>query len=87
MMSPFFGVVVENKNDDLVKFGMVISKKVSKRAVDRNKIKRRLMEVLGKRLDKFKVGLRVLFLVKKAAVEVSVTDLEKEVDRLISKIR
>ena len=85
MMSPFFGVVVENKNDDVVKFGVVISKKVSKRAVDRNKIKRRLMEVLGRRLDKFKVGLRVLFLVKKAAVEAKVIDLEKEVEKLILK--
>ncbi len=86
LSSPFFGVVTEDKEDKLLKFGVIISKKISKRAVDRNKIKRRLMVVLSKKLDKFQSGLRVLFLVKKAALEASVVDLEKEVDRLIPKL-
>ena len=51
--SRLFGVVVLDKNDDELKFGVVVSKKISKRAVDRNKIKRRLMEVLGRNLKNF----------------------------------
>jgi ribonuclease P protein component len=86
MSCPFFGVVIENKNDSLVKFGMVISKKISKKAVDRNKIKRRLMEVLNKNLSGFKKGQRILFLMKKEALKASVDNFEKEVGKLISKI-
>ena len=82
---PLFGVVVENKKDDLVKFGVIISKKISKKAVDRNKIKRRLMEALGRRLDGFKKGQRILFLIKKKALGVKMDDFEKEIDRLCLK--
>lgn len=85
MSCPFFGVVVENKDDELIKFGVIISKKISKKAVDRNKIKRRLMEVLGKNLDKFKKGKRVLFLIKKEALKASINDFEKEIERLCLK--
>ncbi len=55
----FFGVVMIDKTDEERKFGVVISKKISKLAVDRNKIKRRIMEVLGRNLNRFKKGERI----------------------------
>ena len=84
--SKFFGVVVLDKKDDDLKFGTVISKKISKRAVDRNKIRRRLMEVLGKNLDMFERGKRILFLVKKELLGVKPEEIEKEIKRLMSKV-
>lgn len=84
--SKFFGMVVLDKKDNELKFGTVISKKISKRAVDRNKIRRRLMEVLGKNLDIFKKGKRVLFLVKKELLGVKPEEIEKEIKRLMSKV-
>jgi len=48
-----------------VKFGFVISKKISKKAVVRNKIRRKLAEEVRKNLDKFENGFRGIFLVKK----------------------
>ncbi len=47
------------------KFGFVISKKISKKAVVRNKIRRKLAEEVRKNLDKFENGFRGIFLVKK----------------------
>jgi ribonuclease P protein component len=82
---PFFGVVVEDKEDEMLKFGVIISKKISKRAVDRNKIRRRLMEVLGENLNRFKKGQKFLFLIKKEALNASVGDFKKEIDKLCSK--
>ncbi len=86
LSSPCFSVIVLDKHDDQLKFGAIISKKISKRAVDRNKIKRRLMEVLGKKLGNFRVGFRILFLIKKAALDTSVEDFGKEIDKLVNKL-
>lgn len=50
---------------DNKKFGFVISKKISKKAVIRNKIRRKLAEEVRKNLNKFEDGFRGIFLVKK----------------------
>jgi len=83
--SRFFGIVVLDKKDSEVKFGTIISKKISKKAVERNKIKRRLMEVLGKNLSKFGLGKRILFLAKKEVLDIKPEEIEKEVNKLIDR--
>lgn len=83
--SRFFGVVILDKKDEELRFGVVVSKKISKRAVDRNKIRRRIMMVLGKNLNKFKKGQRILFLVKKEALVATVDDFEKEINKICLK--
>ena len=52
-----------------VKFGFIISKKISKKAVVRNKIKRLLAEEVKKNLDKFENGFRGIFLIKKNIID------------------
>jgi len=84
--SPIFGVLVLKKEDDLKKFGFIISKKISKRAVDRNKIKRRMAEVLRKNLEKFEAGTRMVFLVKREILNKKIEEIEKEINNLISNI-
>ena len=80
--SRFFGVLVLDKKDKELKFGTIISKKISKKAVERNKIKRRLMEVLGKNLEKFDEGKRVLFLAKKEVLEIKPKQIELELKKI-----
>lgn len=80
--SRFFGVLVLDKKDKETKFGTIISKKISKKAVERNKIKRRLMEVLGKNIEKFGVGRRILFLAKKEVLEIKPDGIEKEIKKI-----
>ncbi len=79
--SPFFGLKVL-KGGDGVKFGFVISRKISKKAVDRNKIKRVLAEVVRKKMESEKVEGRMIFLIKKKALGVKYKDFEVEIDRL-----
>ena len=83
--SRFFGVVLMDKKDEDLKIGIITSKKISKKAVERNKIKRRVMEVLGKNLSRFNKGTRVLFLSKKEALKAKMSDFEQEIERLCLK--
>ncbi len=83
---PFFGGLCLKTDDELVKFGFIISKKISKRAVDRNKIKRRISEILGVNLQKFNPGTKIIFLAKKSLLESRREEIEKEINKLISNI-
>ena len=47
-------VVLNNKNDN--RFGILISTKISKKAVDRNKIKRQIREIIKTELPLMKTG-------------------------------
>ena len=81
--SRFFGILTLDKKDKEVKFGTIISKKISKKAVERNKIKRRLMEVLGKNIEKFGRGRRILFLAKREVLRVKPEEIEKELNKVL----
>jgi len=82
---PYFGLISLNLPDPAVagstlfdkeggelkdiKFGFIISKKISKKAVVRNKIKRLVAEEVRKNLDKFESGFRGIFLIKKGIID------------------
>ena len=80
--SPAFGILILEKDDEEKKIGFIISKKVSKRAVDRNKIKRRIAEVVKKNLEKFEPGTRIIFLAKKETLNKKVEEIENEIKKL-----
>ena len=81
LYSPLFGFLNYKKDDDLKKFGFIVSKKISKRAVDRNKIRRILSEVVRKNLEKFENGTRIVFLTKKEILGKKMEEVEKEVKK------
>lgn len=89
IQTPLFGVKVLNVSSldklgtDVPRFGFVVSKKISKRAVDRNKIKRRLCQVLQGRLEEFPEGTRMVFLVRKAVLTAKMEEIEREINKLI----
>ena len=58
------------------KFGAIISKKISKKAVDRNQVRRRLMEAVRLNINIFPEGFRGIFLVKKNILNVSEMEIE-----------
>lgn len=63
-------------------FGAIISKKISKKAVVRNQIRRRLMEAVRLNMALFPEGFRGIFLVKKNILEKS----EKEIETCLKKL-
>lgn len=76
----FFSLLVLHRKDKTgeSRFGIVISKKVHKLAVKRNRVKRLLREAIKTQLTSIKSGCDCLVLVKHSALDVSVAELEKE---------
>lgn len=68
----------------LLRYGLVTSRRVGK-AVARNRIRRRLREVLRKL--PLKTGWDIVFIARPAAAEAKYADIDKELRRLLSKAR
>src|SRR3989339_548712 len=65
------------------KVGVVVSKKISKKAVDRNRIKRLVTEGVRKSLELVPEGSRIVFLIKRAVLGKGAEEIEKEVKKMI----
>lgn len=85
--SPFFGLLIENENVVEKQFAFIISKKISKRAVDRNRIKRLLSESVRQNLGLININVRGVFLVKRAILDRKYEEVEDEVKRVFSEIK
>ena len=69
------------------KFGISISKKVSKRAVVRNRIKRQIKAVLQRYLPDITPNWQVVIVVRPSAVECEFADFLRELEYLLRKLR
>jgi len=70
---------------DESRFGFIVSNKVSKSAVRRNRIKRLLRESIRLRWDAIKPGLDVVVMVRSDISENTFVDVDKAVDSLLKK--
>jgi len=82
MSTPLFGLIWMNSTSQEAtskqrKFAAVISKKISKKAVERNRARRIIMEAVRLNMDIFPEGFRGLFLVKKSILDKKMEDVEK----------
>lgn len=83
--SKSFGVSVYNRKDESdSRFGFIISTKISKSAVKRNKIKRILSEIVRQNLSKIKRGQDTVFLIKPSIVRLTKKEIENEVAKIIT---
>lgn len=72
-----------DRNEEGLKVGVVVSKKVDKSAVARNGLKRKILEAVGNNLEK-NVGLTLVFYVRK---QIEGSDIAQEVRDSIVVIR
>lgn len=80
LQSRSFGVAFLERGDSLPsRFGFVVSAKISKKAIERNRIKRVLRESVGRLLEKVSPGFDILFLGKKNILGVEFDKISKEV--------
>lgn len=68
-----------------VKIGIIVSNKVSKRAVERNRIRRLVRTVARKYLENNKEGYKFVFLAKKSAERADPGNLQKDAESLLDK--
>lgn len=61
-----YSIKIAKRSDSGKKFGFVVSKKIDKRAVIRNSIKRKLSSCIKNLIDSVNEGIIIIFIVKKA---------------------
>ena len=83
--SPIFGMLMLDKKDEEKRFLMVISKRISKKAVVRNKLKRQMTEVIRLKLAKIRPGVRVGFLVRGKILEYKWEGIKAEMEKALVK--
>ena len=76
--------VVEN-GLEISRFGFIVSNKVSKKAVERNRIKRLLREVVRLKWDKVKPGFDSIFIFRGREVKKSFKDVDIVVEKLLKR--
>jgi len=67
-------------------FTFVVSPKISKKAVIRNRIKRRLAEALRKNLTDFRPKMQIIFLAKKEILTADFAEMENQVKQAIDQL-
>ena len=82
--SSLFGLKIFKADSPLEnsRFAFVFSAKLDKRAVKRNKAKRRLKEVVRLLLPKVKPGYFYVFLAKKAILNADLKTISREVEKV-----
>ena len=69
------------------RFSVVVPNSVYKHAVDRNKLKRQIRDVVEKHVLPKKIPVTALLFAKKPAIELSFKELEQEIIVLTQKIK
>lgn len=84
---PLFGLgVLDRKDKDPTLFGFVISTKISKKAVIRNRIKRILSEEIRLNYENVDKGYDVVFLVKPSILKKESGEARKEVIKALKDV-
>lgn len=72
---------------DVTRIGFVVSQKVSKKASSRNKIKRRLREIIKINLPNLKPGYDLIFFTKKGIIEKDFWEIKKVVEQILKQAK
>ncbi|TSC95482.1 MAG: ribonuclease P protein component [Parcubacteria group bacterium Athens1014_10] len=81
------GIKFLANNLDCSRFGIIVPNKVIRKAVLRNKIKRRLRNMIKKRMPLIKEGVDCVFLARPGIGELTFQELEERVDFILKNSR
>jgi ribonuclease P protein component len=84
IQSESFGVLyLENSEKNLSRFAFVISTKISKLAVQRNRIERAMSEAIRYNMNDIKKGYDIVFLTKTKISSMTTDQIMKEVEKFV----
>ena len=81
------GVKFIDNNSDFSRFGIIVSTKISKKAVDRNRIKRRIREVLNSQIDNIKTGKDCIVITLPTILQKNYKEIEESLNNHLKKMR
>lgn len=84
-MLPVGKLLISGEQPGDFRFGITVSKKVDKRAVARNKLRRRVREYLRRRISKVSIKGAIVVIAMKGSCELSYDDVSKELNYLLKK--
>lgn len=83
----FLTLKIGKNNLDRTRFGFIVSQRISKKATLRNKIKRRLREIVRAKMKTIKKGIDVVLITVPGIEKKSFQEIEKTVERLFKKAK
>lgn len=83
----FFVVKYKPNHLDLSRFAFIISNKISKKAVERNKIRRRMREIIRTNIEFIPKGFDIIFLTKRNILSIDFPNLTKEIIQCLKSIK
>jgi len=81
------GLKAAANNLEQSRFGIIVSKKISKKAVKRNLIKRRIRAAVKLRLKEIKPGYDCVIMALPAIVDRKYVEIEKSLDKHLEKLK
>ena len=81
----YFKIIQNNQKNS--RFGISISKKITKKAVDRNKIKRQIRNIIKQKIPFIKKNIDLVIISKKEINEKSFTQIEENINQILVKAK
>lgn len=85
--SKTFGLIFSDNDKGITRAGVIVSKKIDKRAVKRNQIRRSIFGILQNLITKMNKDFDILFLVKPQIVNQGKEELEREITKTLSDLK
>lgn len=82
-----FGVKATDNGQEAVRLGVLVSTKVSKKAVVRNKVKRQIREIIQKELSNLKNGKDIVVIVFSQILDKNFKELEEAIISALKKLK
>jgi len=79
----FFIFRIAKNNLGVNRVGIVVSQKVSKKAVERNKIRRIISEIMAKEIKKIQTGVDIIIVALQQVLREDQSQIKKEVENLL----
>jgi ribonuclease P protein component len=85
--SPILGIKAVDSDLENSRFGIIVSTKISKKAVERNKIKRQIREIIKKHLSNINSGKDIVIITLPKIKEANFEQIEKYVIFCLKNLR
>lgn len=83
----FLGIKALKNGENINKFGVLVGLKISKLAVKRNLVKRRIKSVLKKENKNLKQGYNIVVITKPEIINQNYQEIKEEISRGLSKLK